>query len=232
MYPYEHVYVENVFPAGFYSQLRLNWPDSSTLTSLSETGRVPKGKYKERFVLPLDAAGIGKLGIERRAFWSQFAAWFLSDHFLTAMIERFEQPVKNRLGDVFFNHYTFGVDSLVVRDRTNFSIGPHTDAPHRLLSMLFYCPDDSSMRHLGTSIYVPREQGYTCNGGPHYPHRLFQQVQTMEYVPNSLFAFAKSDHSFHGVEPISDEDVQRDILLYDIRVVALENAAQEPATRA
>jgi hypothetical protein len=113
-----------------------------------------------------------------------------------------------------------------VRDLSKYSIGPHTDAPHRLLSMLFYCPDDEQRKHLGTSIYVPRDADFKCKGGPHYPHHLFKKVRTMEYKPNSVFAFIKNDHSFHGVEAITDAEVQRDVLLYDIRVTQPEK--QQP----
>ncbi len=74
-------------------------------------------------------------------------------------------------------------------------------------------------KHLGTSIYVPRDPSFRCRGGPHHPHELFHKVRTMEYKPNSLFAFIKNDRSFHGVEPIGDADVLRDILLYDVRVI-------------
>ena len=225
-YPYAHIYVEDVFPRDFYAALRANWPDPSAFTSLAETGRVPKGAYRERFVLPFTPAGIDKLGEDRRAFWSGFAGWFLSEGFLTAMIDKFERPVRERFGDDFHLRCGFAVDSLIVRDLTNYSIGPHTDAPHRLLSMLFYCPDDDTRTHLGTSIYVPRDPGFRCKGGPHYPHRQFQKVRTMEYRPNSLFAFIKNDHSFHGVEPIGDEDVQRDVLLYDVRVTEAQRAPQ------
>ena len=105
-----------------------------------------------------------------------------------------------------------------MRDLTNYSIGPHTDAPHRLLSMLFYCPDDDSRSHLGTSIYMPLDPDFRCEGGPHYPHERFRKVKTMEYRRNSLFAFIKNDYSFHGVGRIDDQNVQRDVLLYDIRV--------------
>ena len=49
---------------------------------------------------------------------------------------------------------------------------------------------------------------------------VFQKVYTMEYRPNTLFAFFKTDNSFHGVAPIADADVLRDLLLYDIRVEA------------
>ncbi|MFP6756765.1 MAG: hypothetical protein VCC99_00895 [Alphaproteobacteria bacterium] len=40
----------------------------------------------------------------------------------------------------------------------------------------------------------------------------------MPYRPNSLFGFLKTDLSFHGVEPIEDEDIARDVILYDICV--------------
>jgi hypothetical protein len=42
----------------------------------------------------------------------------------------------------------------------------------------------------------------------------------MAFKPNTLFAFVKSDNSFHGVDPIRDADVLRDLILYDIQVKA------------
>lgn len=228
-YPYAHIYVENVFPDDFYAALRANWPDPSSLISLADTGRVPKNAYRERFVMPFTPAEVEKLNAARRPFWQDFAGWLLKQRFLTAMIDKFEPYAKARFGDDLYQ-CGFEADSLIVRDHTNFKIGPHTDAPHRLLSMLFYCPDDASLKHLGTSVYVPRDPEFSCAGGPHYPHQLFHKVKTMEYRPNSLFAFVKSDRSFHGVEPIGDCAVLRDILLYDVRVFAPEKrtAVQNP----
>ena len=226
-YPYAHIYVENIFPEDFYAQLRANWPDQSALISLADTGRVPKGAYRERFVMPFTPSEIDKLIEERRPFWREFASWLITQRFLTAMIDKFEPYVKERFGNDIYK-CGFEADTLIVRDLTNFSIGPHTDAPHRLLSMLFYCPADDSLQHLGTSIYVPRDPDFRCHGGPHYPHQLFHKVRTMEYRPNSLFAFIKNDRSFHGVEPIGDQDVLRDILLYDVRVQEPAGEAQPP----
>jgi hypothetical protein len=40
----------------------------------------------------------------------------------------------------------------------------------------------------------------------------------MPFLPNTMFAFVKTDHSFHGVEPIADAGVSRYLLLYDLRV--------------
>lgn len=216
-HPYAHIYVENVFPEDFYAEMRAHWPSSSSLVSLADTGRVPKGAYPERFVMPFLREEVAKLEPRLQPFWYAFGDWLLAHRFMNTVIGKFERPVHERFGDEMFEN-TYGVDALVVRDLTNYSIGPHTDAPHRLLSMLFYCPDDDSRSHLGTSIYVPRDPDFRCAGGPHYPHDRFTKVRTMGYRRNALFAFIKNDYSFHGVERIDDENVQRDVLLYDIRV--------------
>jgi hypothetical protein len=216
-YPYPHVYVDSVFPDDFYAALRRGWPRAQDLVRIDSTGRVPKGAYPDRFIMPLRKAEVDKLPEEPRVFWTEFAAWFLKRRFLEALVEKFDEHVRRRFGSDRAN-VAFSSESLIVRDHTNYNIGPHTDAPHRLLSLLFYCPDDDRLKHLGTSIYTPLDPTFRCRGGPHYPHKLFRKVVTMEYRPNTLFAFFKTDHSFHGVDPIGDADVLRDLVLYDIRV--------------
>src|SRR5450631_2061788 len=97
-YPYAHIYVENIFPDDFYAALRANWPDASSLISLADTGRVAEGAYPERFVMPFNASEIDKLSGDRRAFWSEFAGWIITQRFLTAMIDKFEPYAKERFG--------------------------------------------------------------------------------------------------------------------------------------
>ena len=40
----------------------------------------------------------------------------------------------------------------------------------------------------------------------------------IEPLPNTMFAFVKTDNAFHGVEPVRDADARRHLLLYDIRL--------------
>jgi hypothetical protein len=218
-HPYPHLYVEQVFPPEFYSALRLHWPTSSQLVSLDSTGRVTVGAYAERFIMPLNDVEIGKLPPASREFWTEFQAWFLGGAFLYSLLEKFDPFILARFGDGA-REASFAPEVLIVRDHTNFKIGPHTDAPHRLLSLLFYCPDDESRKHMGTSIYKPVDPDFRCPGGPHHAREKFNKVRTMEYKPNTLFAFFKTDNSFHGVEPIQEADTLRDLILYDIRVIS------------
>lgn len=103
----------------------------------------------------------------------------------------------------------FTDETLLVRDMPGYAIGPHTDSPKKVITALFYLRGQE-----GTSIYTPKEAGFTCKGGPHYEFEQFEKVATMPFKPNSMFAFVKSDKSFHGVETTQH---QRDVLLFDIR---------------
>jgi hypothetical protein len=140
------------------------------------------------------------------------------------MVAKFGVYLQQRFQDL--QAQRFFDEALIVRDRTQYSLGPHTDATNKVLSFLFYLPPDASMAHLGTSLYVPRDPRFTCPGGPHHGFELFRRVHTMEYLPNTLFAFMKTPDSFHGVEPITQPDVQRDLLLYDIKVAQPQQGVQ------
>lgn len=225
-YPYPHFYIESIFPDDFFSTLRKCLPSSDLLKALPDTGRVPAGVYKERFVLLMDADAIANLPESIRQFWSEFSEWLLSEEFMDAVVARFGPYLRHRF-DVSKVDLALGREALLVRDHTNYKIGPHTDAPHRLASLLFYLPENADNENLGTSIYLPKDPDFTCEGGPHYPFNKFQRVVTMPYRPNSLFAFLKTDESFHGVEPIIAEGIERDLLLYDIRIKSIQNRAHD-----
>ena len=86
--------------------------------------------------------------------------------------------------------------------------------------------------HLGTSIYVPNDPDFRCPGGPHHNRNQFTRLHTNPFAPNSLFAFFKTDNSFHGVEPVGDPDCRRWLLLYDIYVNAAVPATPAISTAA
>ncbi len=215
--PFPHFYIENVFPDTFYQRLRTYFPSDNELVCLGDTGRVPAGQYKERFVYVLNQENLAHLPDAKRAFWQDVASWMLGRPLVSLLSHKFLRALQTRFG-TYMNEVRLSPEALLVRDRTNYSIGPHSDAPHRLLSMLFYCPQDNRMAHLGTSLYVPKKRGFTCVGGRHYTIDDFINVGTMPFLPNSAFCFLKTKNSFHGVEPITDKDICRDMLLYDIRV--------------
>jgi len=121
------------------------------------------------------------------------------------------------------------VEARFVRDMTNYSILPHTDMPTKLVSLLFYLPADDSMRELGTSVFVPKDPTFKCDGKTRHPFAQFKKVTTAGFAPNSLFGFLKTDQAFHGVEAIEKEAVERNLLLYNVYVQKVVAPAPAPA---
>lgn len=104
-----------------------------------------------------------------------------------------------------------------MRDETGYALGPHTDGPAKVVSVLSYLTH-ALRPQLGTSIYRPKQEGFTSAGGPHLPREDFDLLATLPYAPNILVAFPKTDDCFHGVEPV-EPGLRRDILFLDYKVV-------------
>jgi hypothetical protein len=223
VFPFPHIYVRDVFPRDYYEQLRAKLPPAEVLKPITQARNV-HGPYDERFVLGLTPEELAKLPDAYRAFWSDVAAWMLGGRFAQLVLGKFAPFIEQRFQGM--SDVQFADEALLVEDRTRYALGPHTDTPAKVVSMLFYLPADESQSHLGTSIYVPKDPQFTCGGGPHHAFERFDRMATMPFVPNSVFAFVKTANSFHGVEPIGEDGVRRHLLLYDIR---LARAPSQPA---
>lgn len=109
----------------------------------------------------------------------------------------------------------------IVQDCENHNIGPHTDAPHRPISNLLFCPSDFSQCEIGTSLYEPHPNTDIQRKIPstHYSHKDFLKTGTAPFIPNSLFSFVITPKFFHGVEKNSaqEENVQRNLILHFVR---------------
>jgi hypothetical protein len=213
-FPFPHMVVDDVFPRDFYRTLLTHLPAREAMTSPKALGRVGKGYPDTRFVLPLDAQHLGNLPAAAQDFWTEVARWMLSEAFANLMMNKFAKVVQERISGSAPKALRH--EAMLVQDYSSYSLGPHTDRKAKVLSLLFYLPADDARPHLGTSLYAPRDAEFRCPGGPHYRHEDFFRIYTMSYRPNTMFAFPKTDYSFHGVERLTDADVRRDLLLYDI----------------
>ena len=208
--PYPHLYVEDVFPSDYYQLMQSMKPADEELICIDDTGRA-KG-FRERFVVHLgdDLERIENL--EKRRFWQAHYAWFNAQDFMIEMIRPYQQAIV-RAGIAQLNVKS---EAMFMRDRCGYSIGPHTDSPARLLSVMFYLPEDSAHEHVGTGVYIPREQAFTCDGSGHHEFAQFEQVFRAPFKPNSAFGFLKTNNSFHAV-PRMEEDYRRDTMVYIVK---------------
>lgn len=218
--PFPFVVIDEIFPPAYYARMQEMFPRDAELTPLSETGRTANA-YKERLVSLFNDEHFDKLDPERRAFWAEFARWMYSERFINSVVQKFLPWCANRLAQVKERSGDLRVrsDALLVSDRTDYAIGPHTDAAHRLITFLFYMPQDDRYRAYGTSLFRHVDPKFFCPGGPHYPFDDFRKFGTVEFLPNRLLTFVRTGRSFHGVEQITEPELDRRLLINNVRLL-------------
>lgn len=220
-FPSPHIYLESVFSQEFYEKLENLFPDESAFLKIHETGVVAKGVYDERHIFQFNKRNIEKLPITHRHFWHSFSEWIMGNELMMELYQKFEpylhlHPI---LKDKRDNIQLYS-DAKLAYDLTNYSIGPHTDHPSRLLSFIYYMPEDDDKEQYGTSFYVPKDSSFTCPGGPHHNRSLFDSAYTAPYKKNSMIVFFKTANSFHGVDPIREKRLLRRSIQYVARIEA------------
>ena len=213
--PFPHCIIDDIFPKDFHQSLLDHWPASDLLRSQADTGRVTSGAYKERMVLEFVPEQLARLDDAQRDFWRQVLHMLLDLRLNRTILDKFHDDIAARFSPQGIPTEAAG-DARLISDRIGYAIGPHTDAPSRLVSLLFYLPTDSRLKHRGTSFYRPIVANFRSDDGRHYPFHLFQRVHTVDFVPNRLLVFPKTDRSFHGVERIEDLGTDRRLLSYNI----------------
>ncbi len=216
--PYPHYYLENVFPADYYRALLDHLPASEVYQNLFEVTDLKLDHFRHRDQRDLNEGWTRALPDDLRNFWDSFDEWFLGSDFAQAVLESFAEPMRERFGHRAV-WPTVAVESQLIRHRAGYFLGPHSDLHTKLVVLLIYLAQDDSALHLGTSLYRPKDPSFSCPNSTHYSFEDFVKVETAPYKPNSMLAFVRSDISFHGVEPLSEQDVTtrgRDLIQYVI----------------
>lgn len=213
--PYPHIRLNDFFPAQFYRRIVDRMPPLEAYRNMLDTNRTGRGgshdPYAHRYTLNQMELPQTDIDPEQKSFWNGIFELLRGKEFVAGLLGVYEPYLRQRFGERL-PKVGFVADIQLVRDFAGYALGPHTDAPQKVVVLLIYLPALADHPELGTSIYTPLDAGFRCDGGPHYPHGHFTRVATMDYIPNSGLCFLKSGISFHGVEPVSEPGVQRDLI--------------------
>ena len=212
--PFPHFESCPVFPGPYYKELLVNLPDDDAYTPAGETGLVTSSAYKERGIISLEGPNLANLPDAIRPFWIMLSRKLLARAFMEQLVEPFDRDIKMRFAEK--TSLSIWPNAYLCRDWPGYSLGPHTDSYQKVVSLIFYLPENTKSPELGTSLYIPRDRDFKCEGGPHYNFADFTRVKTLPYIPNTVFGFVKSTQSFHGVEPLCAQHRSRDVLLYNV----------------
>jgi len=221
-FPFPHFYVENIFPANFYSKIQENLLDTKEMTSMAELYSdkyLGLASYKDRLVMDFTMEeSIKKIKQEKREFWQSFGENFSKGPFSTLLQSKFKRYLDMRFQ--FLENISIRHEMQLINDKKNYALSPHTDRRAKVMSMLFYLPKDEKQKKTGTSIYMPKDLNKLNKAllDLHYPQEDFHKVTTIPFVPNSAFCFIRTNNSFHGVEKLEMEDTDRWSLQYNMYV--------------
>jgi hypothetical protein len=228
--PYPHYYLEHVFPREYYQALLRHLPTNAVYENWRAITTYKLDHYQYKDQRDLNEGWTKNLHAELREFWNSFDEWFLGPELAQAVLESFAAPLRARFGEGA-PWPMISVESQLVRHRAGYFLGPHSDWHTKIVVLLIYLAPDESTLHLGTSLYRPKDKEFSCSASKLYPFEDFVKVKTAPYKPNSLLAFLRSDISFHGVDPLSEQDVTacgRDLIQYVIH----DKKAREEELRA
>lgn len=198
-HPYSYFHSEGIFPDSFYRELLENLPDPSLFSSGKD---YPNRRHINFLEHPLEM-----LPFQQTLFWEHLSSLLASQELASALLKKFDstKPLEQ-----------LGVYLSLIRDQSQYFIGPHTDHGNKIVTLLFYLPATAEQRHLGTSLYIPKNRAFTCPGDCHHRFEDFEKALTVPFLPNSVFGFHRSDVSFHGVEPIAATEKERILLSYTL----------------
>jgi len=90
---------------------------------------------------------------------------------------------------------------VLTRDIPGYRITPHTDTKWKGITVQLYLPRDASATHIGTIFHDRLSDGS------------LPKAKQMKFAPNTGYAFAVGDNTWHSADPVGGEVDTRDSIL-------------------
>ena len=200
--PFHHIEFGQFFPGDFYRQMIRTMPvlsDYRPMSGRSKDAQRPDGTAT-RVKIDLFTEYIRFLPPDKRAVWDLAGRVLCAPALEAAFVRRLAPGLERRFGPSYAEVEFFPVPVLT-RDITGYQIPPHTDTHWKGITVLIYLPPNESMTHIGTVIH---EQ--TADGS-------LRRVGSGRFAPNSGFAFAVGDNTWHSVDQVGSEISTRDLII-------------------
>jgi hypothetical protein len=199
--PFRHLEFEQVFPADVYASMLRAMPDAADYRPMSgRTARTTSRQQPTRVKVDLFPEYIRHFAPEKREIWTLVGRALCSRQLQAAFVERLAPNLEARFGARYADVGLFPIP-ILTRDIPGYSIGPHTDTHWKAITVQLYLPRDDSTAHIGTIFHEQLPDG---------SHKKISQVR---FAPNSGYAFAVGENTWHSADPVGPEVETRDSIL-------------------
>jgi hypothetical protein len=200
--PFRHLRLENIFPDDLYAAMLTAMPSVADYRAMS--GRSKSARREDgtptRVKIDLFPEFIRHLPRPKRDIWRQVGAALRSNALRSAFVEKLAPALEQRFGPGFarLGHY---VTPILTRDTAGYQIPAHSDTHWKAITVQIYLPPDDSIAHVGTVFHERLPSGE------------MKRSSQMRFSPNSGYAFAVGEDTWHSVDPVGPDVRSRDSIL-------------------
>jgi hypothetical protein len=200
--PFFHLEFDHVFPDDVYAQILTLKPDATDYRPMhgrSKGHDLTDGTHT-RVKIDLFPEYIRNLPAQKRALWDMVGRALCSDKVRQAFIRRLAPGLSKRFGSAFAKVGMYPIP-ILTRDIPGYLIPPHTDTRWKGITVQLYLPADDANTDIGTIFHEKLADG-----------SLPKRTQ-MRFAPNTGYAFAVGDDTWHSADPVHDRVTSRDSIL-------------------
>ena len=200
--PFHHLEFDRVFPDDIYAQILALMPESSDYRPMhgrSKGHDLADGTHT-RVKIDLFPEYIRNLPAEKRAFWDVVGRALCSEKVKAAFIHRLAPGLSLRFGKEFAKVGMYPIP-ILTRDIPGYLITPHTDSRWKGITVQLYLPRDDANTDIGTIFHEKLSDS-----------SLPKRAQ-MRFAPNSGYAFAVGEDTWHSADAVHERVKSRDSIL-------------------
>lgn len=201
--PFYHLQFDRVFPADFYAEMLRTMPDDNDYRPMSGKSKMgssrPDGK-PTRTKIDLFPEYIRHLPAEKLSVWDAVGRVLRSEKVKSALMQKLGPGLQKRFGENFASVGMYPVP-ILTRDIPGYRVFKHTDSLWKGITVQLYLPADGSNKNIGTIFHERRPDGTK------------PRVTQMPFAPNSGYAFAVWNDTWHSADPVGPDVKTRDSIL-------------------
>jgi hypothetical protein len=198
--PFHHLVLDRVFPSHVYAAMLEAMPRASDYRPMSGRSREATNAPPTRVKIDLFPEYIRGLPSEKRAVLDVVGRALCSREVKLAFVQRLAPGLRRRFGAEFAKVGMYPVP-ILTRDIPGYKIPPHPDTRWKGITVQLYLPPDDTTTHLGTIFHERLPDG-----------SLPKRTQ-MKFAPNTGYAFAVGDDTWHSADTVGPEVKTRDSIL-------------------
>jgi hypothetical protein len=200
--PFFHLEFDRVFPDDVYANIVRLMPvtrDYRPMHGRSKGHDLEDGTHT-RVKIDLFPEYIRNLPAEKRALWDVVGRALCSEKVKQAFVRRLAPGLRKRFGEGFAKVGMYPIP-ILTRDIPGYRITPHTDTHWKGITVQFYLPPDEANTDIGTIFHDVLADGSK------------PKAAQMRFAPNTGYAFAVGDDTWHSADPVHDRVKTRDSIL-------------------